>query len=96
MNSRLMRKIAAKEHNDRVILMDELRAIRASVYAKHGVSVMATYDKTNESVRREIDRLSVILESDFPPRKVVTSGASNFARMHLAAIAAMAGIGHVR
>lgn len=92
MNSRLSRKIAAKEHNDRIALMDELIAIRARIYRKHGASVMVSYDKTNESVRREIDRLKAIFESDTPPKRAVGDGRRDLARMHLAAIAAMAGI----
>ncbi|MGL5393781.1 MAG: hypothetical protein ACRDBQ_00740 [Shewanella sp.] len=92
MNSRLARKIAAKEHNDRIALMDELIAIRARIYRKHGASVIVSYDNTNESVRREIDRLNDIFESDERTRMVVGDGRRGLARMQLAAIAAMAGI----
>lgn len=95
MNSRMKRKIAAKEHNDRIHLMNEIKGLRSKIYAKHRVNVMVTFDHTNESVITEIDRLKGILNCDTPPRKVVNSGGREFARMHLAAIAAMAGIGHV-
>ncbi|MGL5775000.1 MAG: hypothetical protein ACRCYB_06605 [Aeromonas veronii] len=95
MNSRLARKIAAKEHNDRIALMEEMASIRARIYSKHGARVMVSYDNTNESVRIEIDRLKAIFESDAPPRRDVNGGRRDFARIHLAAIAAMAGIGHV-
>lgn len=92
MNSRLARKIAAKEHNERIHLIVELTDIRARIYRKHGASIIVSYDNTNESVRREIDRLKAIFESDARPRMVVGDGRRGLARMQLASIAAMAGI----
>ena len=68
MNSRERRKLAAIEHNERISLIAKLEILQASIRKKHGVSVMAIVDKTNESVLKEIERLSAILECETPPK----------------------------
>ena len=67
MNSRQRRKQAAQEHNDRIELMQELKELQASIYAKHGAWVQVVIDDSNDSVRREIAKLRGILEADAPP-----------------------------
>ena len=63
--------------------------LRKLIYAKHKASVFVTYS-CNESLRGEIERLQGIFKSDDPPKRKVTSSV---ARLQLAAIAAMAGLG---
>lgn len=100
MNSRMRRKADAERHNNRRILLSELTHIQSEIYRKHRVYVRALYDDTNQSVSDEIDRLNLIFSSDNPPpktpKKVSVLGGRSIARMQLAAIAAMAGIGHIK
>lgn len=85
MNSRQRRKKAAQEHNERIELMQELRAIQSAICAKHGVQVRAVIDQRNFSLVREIERLRGILEADARPKPVKVASVSPF----LAAMAAL-------
>lgn len=89
MNSRQRRRYEAIEHNERVKLERDLTELHKLIYEKHKSSVFVTYS-CNESLRGEIERLKGILCSEKPPKRKV---ASNAARLKLAAIAAMAGLG---
>lgn len=94
MNIRMRRKADAKRHNNRRILLSELTHIQSEIYRKHKVHVRVLYDDTNQSVINEIGRLKSIFPSDNPPpKKVAVIGGVSVARLQLAAIAAMAGIG---
>lgn len=98
MNSRMRRKADAERHNNRIILLSELAHMKEEVYRKHRVYVHAAYDHTNQSISDEIDRLKLILSSDNPPpqKKIAALGGRSMARMQMSAIAAMAGIGHIK
>lgn len=97
MNSRKWRKIAAKEHNDRIDLTAEIKDLRIKIFEKHRVSV-ATEQGDNNAMQAATERLRGILESDTPPavkagrNRSVGLGRHELARIQLAVIAAMAGI----
>lgn len=95
MNSRLRRKQAAREHNDRIALMFDLRQVQDAIHAKHGAWVQVVIDDSNDSLRREIAKLRGIFEADAPPPRPVAvgGGAGRLrARQKLAIVAAMASL----
>ena len=94
MNSRLRRKEAAEEFNNLRIMLGELRQLQQDILRKHGTFVPAFYGNSCAEVYKEITRLTPILDSDIPPPRRV--GARANTRLQLAAIAAMAGIGHIK
>ena len=71
MNSRQRRNNAAREHNERFGLVCELKVLRSSIYAKHGFWVSLVVGATNDSLRREIDRLRVMLSAVAPPANTI-------------------------
>lgn len=94
MNSRLRRKEAAEEFNNRRVMVVELRQLQQDILQKHGIFVPSFYGNSCAEVYKEITRLMPILDSDIPPPRRVGSRATT--RLQLAAIAAMAGIGHIQ
>lgn len=93
MNSRLRRKEAAEEFNNRRIMLIELRQLQQDILQKHGTFVPAFYGNSCAEVYKEITRLTPILYSDTPPPRRVEPRDTT--RLQLAAIATMAGIGHI-
>lgn len=92
MNSRQRRKLAAREHNDRPALMQELKDLQSSIHTKQGTWVQAVIDNSNDSVRLEIAKLRGILKSDTPPSRPVANRRKVRAGI---ALAFMAGMGVV-